>query len=298
MQLSDFDALGDFAPAGLAATRLALTNAKTSLDAGRIPIAGAAVQLDPDGGLRTVTYGCNGRIPADGGVGYPTDHGETGAIRRIHDPTQWSWGRVVFATTLSPCVMCTRSLIHLHGLGLRRIVVAESQSFPGRKDLLRPLPGMQMVELTNADAVAMMERFSRTYPWDWAADIGEVPPRHPLPPLSPAALVGVIRSGAAVVSPAGAVLARASDDRPAHGGNPVFAPVIRAMGLAGSAVNLREQVVVVGGDGVLDVPSLGLSSIGAMELFRPRALVTSRPVASSVRGLLEAAGIEVFAELD
>ena len=109
MVLADLAALGDYAEAGLRAVQLALAQAEESGLSGRIPIAGAAVLRAVDGSLHTVTVGCNGRIPADGGAGYPTDHGETGALRHIHDVEAVDWSRVVFATTLSPCIMCTRS---------------------------------------------------------------------------------------------------------------------------------------------------------------------------------------------
>lgn len=290
---SEFDVLGRYAEAGRRATRLALSTARLSLEAGRIPIAGAAVQLEADGSTTEVTRGCNGRIPADGGHGYPTDHGETSAVRRIRDVSAVDWNHVVFATTLSPCVMCTRTLVHLHKLGLQRIVVAESQSFPGRKDLLRPLSGMVLVELSSPDAVAMMSQFARTYPWDWAADIGEIPPSRTVH-VDPAAVVGAIRTGAAVVTTDGQLLSHCGDGRAGHGGNPVFAPVIRAMGQAGSAVNLREQVVVVQGDGPLGEAELGLSSLGALELFRPAAVVTPRPVTPTVKAALAAVGVAVF----
>ena len=122
-----FAALGEYAQAGERAYTLAMQEAVRSSESGRIPISGAAVQRQSSGELLTVCVGCNGRIPADGSAGYPTDHGETGAIRLIDDMSQWDWSQIVFATTLSPCIMCTRTLQHLHGLGLRRIVIAESQ---------------------------------------------------------------------------------------------------------------------------------------------------------------------------
>ena len=119
--------------------------------------------------------GCNNRIPekykyGSPGIGYPTDHGETSALRTIQaNFNSLDWSNAVFATTLSPCVMCTRSLIHLHSLGLRRLVIAEAKTFQGpSNELLRNLPGMTVVELTNADGIAMMQDFARTYPWDWA----------------------------------------------------------------------------------------------------------------------------------
>ena len=302
MHHDDFRALGDHAEAGMAATRLALEAGARSGAAGRIPISGAAVARRPDGGLETVCVGVNGRIPGDGGPGYPTDHGETGAIRQIADVSAVPWSEVVFATTLSPCIMCTRTLIHLHGLGLRRLVVAESQSFGGRKDLLRPLEGMQIVELTHPPAVEMMQRFARTYPWDWAADIGEVPPSGAVsvPDLVSrvAPMLAALRAlggAAGVFDAAGRCVAHAADGRPGGGGNPVLAPAMVAMGRAGSAVNLREHAVVVDAPGGLDLAAFGASSLGACELFRPAAVVASGAVEPGLRSVLEQAGVAVHA---
>jgi len=302
LALASFTVLGDYAAAGLEATRLVLAVAQSSHASGRIPIAGALVTRREDGTLVTVTTGCNGRIPAadDSSNGYPSDHGETGALRAIGDFAAVDWSRSVFATSLSPCVMCTRTLVHLHGLGLRRIVVAESSSFPGRKDLLRPLDGMQLVELTNAGAIKLMEDFARRYPWDWAADIGEVPPCASVgPPVDLRKLGSSLaeQPGAAtVVAATGAVVASASDERAATGGNPVQSACMRAFGLAGSTVNLRECTVIVEASGGATVESFGLSSLGACELFRPRCVAFSccgGCVADDLAAALGSAGIEV-----
>lgn len=298
MKLDDFTALGPHAEAGLLAAELALEAGAASSTAGRIPISGAAVARAADGELHTICVGVNGRIPADDSPGYPTDHGETGAIRHIADVRAVDWAEAVFATTLSPCIMCTRTLMHLHGLGLRRIVIAESSSFPGRKDLLRPLPGMQLIELTHRPAVKMMERFARRHPWDWAADIGEIPPARPLTaPDTEAMLAAVWEHGAhaGVCDATGACIAHARDGRADTGGNPVHAAAMVAMGRAGSAVNLREHAVVVDHAGTLDLAAFGASSLGACELFRPAALVTSGPVHAALRAPLEAAGVAVHA---
>lgn len=297
MQLDDFASLGDHAGAGERATQLALDAGAASAAAGRIPISGAAVRRGPDGALHTVCVGVNGRIPADDGPGYPADHGETGAIRRIMDATAVDWAEVVFATTLSPCIMCTRTLIHLHGLGLRRLVIAESQSFAGRKDLLRPLPGMHIVELSHPPAVEMMQRFARTYPWDWAADIGEIPPSGPIGRIDATRALDALRatgSDAGVVDARGECIAHAQDARDQTGGNPVYSAAMVAMGRAGAAVNLREHVVVVGHPGPLDLATFGASSLGACELFRPAAVVTRGVIEPRLRQQLEAAGVQAI----
>ena len=297
MELDDFAPLGDHAAAGLQATRLALAAGAASGAAGRIPISGAAVARTTAGRLETVCVGVNGRIPADDGAGYPTDPGETGAIRGIRDAAAVDWSRVVFATTLSPCIMCTRTLMHLHGLGLRRLVIAESRSFAGRKDLLRPLPGMQLVELSHPPAVSMMQRFARTYPWDWAADIGEIPPPGPPPAVdAPALLATLEREGAdaGVFDRAGRCIAHARDARVETGGNPVQAATMRAMGRAGAAVNIREHVVAVRHAGLLDLEGFGASSLGACELFRPAAVVAGAGFGPMLGGALRAAGIRTI----
>jgi tRNA(Arg) A34 adenosine deaminase TadA len=225
---ADFSAFGEFAAAGARATKLALDRAADSASSSRIPIAAAIVHRATDGTLTALATGANGRIPTqDGGAGYPTDHGETACLRALGDTSAVDWASVVFATSLSPCVMCSRTLTHLHRLGLRRVVIAEAQSFGGRSDLLRVLPGMVLVELTQPDAVARMRAFARKYPWDWAADIGEIPPCEACAPAAPTErlLQQLEARGAhaAVVGPGGDIVASAADERVARGGNPVHA---------------------------------------------------------------------------
>ena len=82
--------------------------------------------------------------------------------------------------------------------------------------------------------------------------------------------------------------------RAATGGNPVHAATMVAMGRAGSAVNLREHIVVVDPTGILDLDAFGASSLGACELFRPAAVVCSGPVTEPLTSTLEAAGVRVI----
>lgn len=299
MKVDEFAPLGGHAAAGREATRLALEAGAASGRSGRIPISGAAVGRRRDGSLEVVCVGVNGRIPVGDGIGYPTDHGETGAIRGIKDVGAVDWPEVVFATTLSPCIMCTRTLVHLHGLGLRRLVIAESQSFAGRKDLLRPLSGMQIVELSHPPAVAMMQRFARRYPWDWAADIGEVPPAIPVQDPDINALLDALSqtgADAGVFDALGHCVTTARDGRAATGGNPVHSAAMLALGRAGSAINLREHLLVVDHAGTLDLAGFGPSSLGACELFRPAAVVTRGPVSPGLGAPLRAAGIQVLSQ--
>ncbi|MDG1484563.1 MAG: hypothetical protein P8R54_33560 [Myxococcota bacterium] len=300
----EFTALGDYAEAGLSATVLALTRAARSAAQGRIPIAGAVVVRQADGTLEVVTVGNNGRIPAPGETtGYPTDHGETAAVRCIDDVSTVDWGRAVFATTLSPCIMCGRTLTALWRRGLRRVVIAESQSFAGTREQLEVLDGMTVVALTCPDAVAMMQAFAQRHPWDWAADIGEIPPGDlhlaSALPAGGASMLAVVEErghAAGVFGADGRLLASAPDGR-AESRNPTHSATMVAMGRAGSAVNLRECTLVLAGTASLDRAGFGEASLGACELFRPAAILTRAPLSAALAGPLQAAGIRLVSLL-
>jgi len=70
-----------------------------------------------------------------------------------------------------------------------------------------------------------------------------------------------------------------------------------ALGSAGSAINIRENTLVVRaaeGKPDVDVNSFGHSSLGACELFRPMAVVFEALVAAELKSKLEAAGVAVL----
>ena len=304
LKLADFQELGEFAAAGLEAATLALERADESLASGRIPISGAAVELTETKKLHIVTVGHNGRIPEASSeeLGYPTDHGETGALRQIKDVSKINWSRVVFATSLSPCVMCGSALTWLWELGLRRVVVAESTSFGGTASLLAKLEGMTVVSLSNVQAQLMMRRFSRRYPWDWAADIGEVPPQDLSLGKSLECseflsdLVGKVRlAQEAVVLGAKGPLSSAQDERPQSGGNETRSAVMLAMGRAGSHVNLRECAILYrSSKDTTSLADFGPVSVGACKLFRPCRIILTAPPTADLSSSLEDARIPIL----
>eukprot|EP00933_Yihiella_yeosuensis_P080170 TRINITY_DN9357_c0_g1_i1.p1 TRINITY_DN9357_c0_g1~~TRINITY_DN9357_c0_g1_i1.p1 ORF type:complete len:339 (-),score=62.09 TRINITY_DN9357_c0_g1_i1:953-1909(-) len=304
-----FACLGELAEAALEATLLCIERAERSGSQGRIPISGAAVTRSKAGALKIVTVGHNGRIPDPDSAedhGYPTDHGETGAIRAIEEYDTVDWSATVFATSLSPCIMCTRMLEDLYSHGLRSLVIAEAKTFQGPTSRLDALPGMRIVRLEHAPLVSAMQTFQRRHPWDWAADVGEIPPKNP----DIVAVLAVWRAfytellarckdgHAAVIGPNGDTLAVARDDRSMRGGNPCFGSVIQAMGQAGSAVNLRECAVVWRPLRKHDMKSFGSTSLGACELFRPSALVVKGALEEDLANAFEAAGIAVISSED
>lgn len=321
LRLSDFSAFGAFAAAGLEATTAALTRVERSYHQARVPIAGAAVHMDENGALTVLAVGNNGRIPPPPGEcadpdphckGYPTDHGETGTIRQIEGVGSVDWSRVVFTTSLNPCIMCNRTLTHLWTLGLNKIVVADVSTYEGTADMLKKLPGMILVELNNAVDAGWMTTFARTYPWDWNADIGQIPPANlslveELPENTAlqekllsevaAAALGKASFAAGVVTPDQKLVSTSPDDRAAHDDNPTFSAPMIAMGRAGSSVNLHEcAVVFVARDPKvpLDIPGFGHSSRGACELFRPGTLLTNVALADDLRAAMKAAGVPVI----
>ena len=323
LHLRDFAAFGDFDAAGLMATTAALERVERSFGQARVPIAGAAVHMDDSGELTVLAVGNNGRIPAPPGQwappdpegkGYPTDHGETATIRQIDDVGAVDWGRVVFTTSLNPCIMCNRTLTYLWTLGLNKIVVADVSTYEGTAAKLKALPGMTMVELKNPTDADWMTAFARTYPWDWNADIGEIPPgdlafvqsvgRDPtrqralLSQLADA--VGGTPDYVAAVATADALVA-AADERASSGGNPTQSAPMIAMGRAGSSRNLRECVLVFAArecDSPVGVADFGHSSLGACELFRPGTLLSSVALDAELKDALRAAGVPVIEVVD
>ena len=313
--LKDFHALGKFAPAGYLATGLALERAEKSFHQGRIPIAGAAVLLNQNNKLAVVTVGNNGRIPVTATKkGYPTDHGETAAIRAIKNVDQIPWDRVVFATTLSPCIMCSRTLEYLFNLGLRRIAVAEAKSFAGTLPRLKKM-GFKVVGLTNKFGVNMMRTFATKYPWDWAADIGEIPADPIFSKKIPflvrelkrllRQVISIIPKGnkqfplaAAVIDKHKNIQSLVFDQREKSGHNPTLSAPMLAMGKAGAAVNLRNTVLVVATNKVntqkISLEEFGHSSLGACELFRPAYLVTNVGLDKSLANSLKQAQVNTI----
>lgn len=316
LQLHDFQGLGDYAEAGLLATELALERAEQALNCGQIPVAGAAVARQKNGQLKIIGVGNNGRIPcAPDAPGYPTDHGETAAIRKIGDVSSIDWSQVVFATTLSPCIMCNRSLRYLHSLGLNKITCATGQAkgFAGTITQFKVL-GFQVVSLNVQKGMELMRAFADRYPWDWAADIGEIPPAHPVQlatlPVNPMQLRHLIEQALAsinskaeryplaalVVDCRGRVISQAADERDQVSGNPVYSSVMLAMGRAGSAANLRDCLVLIGTRAEAEeigLEEFGHASLGACELFRPAWVVSNLPLSREISGALNAAHVKI-----
>ena len=97
--------------------------------------------------------------------GDPTAHGEMDCLRRAGRRARY--GSVTLYTTLSPCMMCSGTILQF---GIPRVVVGERANFPGNPDFLRE-HGVDVAILDDPDCIALMARFIAEKPELWDEDI-------------------------------------------------------------------------------------------------------------------------------
>ncbi|HEY0936038.1 MAG TPA: nucleoside deaminase [Trebonia sp.] len=136
---------------------LALQQARTSLDAGGVPVGAV---LAAGGGV--IAAGHNERVQH----GDPVAHGEISALRNAG--RRASYADTTLYTTLSPCPMCTGAILLFQ---IPRVVVGEAQTYPGDLDFLRSR-GVAITLLDDPGCVAAMAEFQTRYPAVWSEDIG------------------------------------------------------------------------------------------------------------------------------
>ncbi|HYN89635.1 MAG TPA: nucleoside deaminase [Ardenticatenaceae bacterium] len=142
--------------------RVAIEEARLSLDEGGIPV-GAAL-FDRQG--RLLGRGHNRRVQE----GDPSVHGETDAFRQAG--RQRSYRDKVMVTTLAPCWYCS-GLVRQFNIGT--VVVGESVNFQGGIDWLRE-NGVKVVELNSQECIQMLADYITANPEVWHEDIGEESP--------------------------------------------------------------------------------------------------------------------------
>ena len=132
--------------------------AEKSWSEGGIPI-GAAL-ADSTGHI--VARGHNLRVQTDD----PTAHAEMVCIRNAG--RRRDWDRLVMATTLSPCAMCSGTTCLL---GIGHVVIGENRTFSGAEHWLAE-HDIETTILDDPACVALMERMQREKPDLWMEDIG------------------------------------------------------------------------------------------------------------------------------
>ena len=138
--------------------KLALAEAQAGYAEGGVPIGSVMVE---DGAV--VARGRNRRVQD----GDPIAHGEMDCLRRAG--RRPGYGGVTLYTTLSPCMMCTGTVLQF---GIPRVVVGEDRNFDGNAGFLAER-GVAVALLQDPDCIDLMARFIREHPDIWNEDIAE-----------------------------------------------------------------------------------------------------------------------------
>ena len=138
--------------------RIAYDEAKAGYDEGGCPIGSVIARGDT-----LVAQGRNQRVQK----GDPIAHGEMDALRKAG--RQKTYRDVTLYTSLSPCMMCTGTIIQF---GIPRVVIGENTTFGGNEDFLRSR-GVEVIIADDPDCIALMTRFIEEKPELWNEDIAE-----------------------------------------------------------------------------------------------------------------------------
>jgi cytosine deaminase len=144
-------------PEDRAMMEVALREARSSLDAGGVPVGAALAHGD-----RLLASGHNERVQ----LGDPIAHGEIACLRNAG--RQRSYRDMTMYTTLSPCPMCTGAILLFQ---IPRVVVGEASTFAGDLAFLASR-GVDVLLLDDERCTAVMREFQERYPEVWSEDIG------------------------------------------------------------------------------------------------------------------------------
>jgi cytosine/creatinine deaminase len=131
--------------------------ARQSYDEGGLPIGSVLVENG-----RVIGRGFNRRIQD----GDPIAHGEMDCIRNAG--RRKTYKSTSLYTTLSPCMMCTGTIIQFH---IPRVVIGDIRNFGGNEDLLRK-HGVEVVIVGHDGCYELMRKFIVERPEEWSQDIG------------------------------------------------------------------------------------------------------------------------------
>ena len=137
---------------------VAFNEAKTSYDAGGLPIGAA---LARDGEL--ISTGHNQRVQG----GDPIAHGEMDCLRKAGRQT--TYRDLTLYTSLSPCMMCAGTIVQFK---IPRVVINDTQNFGGNEEFLRE-HGVDVVDVAHPASIELMARFIAEKPALWNEDIME-----------------------------------------------------------------------------------------------------------------------------
>ena len=138
--------------------RIAYDEAKAGYEEGGCPIGSVLAEGD-----RLIAKGRNQRVQKSD----PIAHGEMDCLRNAG--RQKSYRSMSLYTSLSPCMMCTGTIIQF---GIPRLVIGENVTFGGNENFLRER-GIEVVIVDDADCKELMRRFIEEKPELWAEDIAD-----------------------------------------------------------------------------------------------------------------------------
>jgi len=136
--------------------RAAYQQALASYNEGGLPIGAVMVEKG-----EIIAAGHNRRVQQ----GDPIAHGEMDCFRKAGRRSRYDG--VTLYTTLSPCMMCSGTILQF---GIKRLVVGENYNFAGNIGFLRS-HGVHVRLMDDADCIALMTRFIRERPELWDEDI-------------------------------------------------------------------------------------------------------------------------------
>ncbi len=138
--------------------KIAYEEAKAGYDEGGCPIGAALASGDT-----LIASGRNQRVQK----GDPIAHGEMDCLRKAG--RQKSYKGMTLYTSLSPCMMCSGTVIQF---GIKRVVIGENVNFDGNPQFLRD-QGIEVVIADDAECIALMKKFIAEKPELWLEDIAE-----------------------------------------------------------------------------------------------------------------------------
>ncbi len=138
--------------------RMAYVEAKAGYDEGGCPIGSVLAE-----GETFIASGRNQRVQQ----GDPIAHGEMDCLRKAG--RQKTYRNKTLYTTLSPCMMCSGTVIQF---AIPRVVIGEAVNFEGNPEFLRQ-NGVEVIIADDRDCIELMSRFIAEKPDLWREDIAE-----------------------------------------------------------------------------------------------------------------------------
>ncbi len=138
----------------------AVAEARKGAHTGGIPI-GSVLVIDDS----IVGRGHNQRVQKGSAI----LHAEMDCLENAGRLTAADYGRAVLYSTLSPCDMCSGTVLLY---GIPKVVIGENRTFRGPEGYLRSR-GVELDILDDETCVAMLQEFIARHPALWNEDIGK-----------------------------------------------------------------------------------------------------------------------------